>query len=642
MNQITVTFPDGNAREYQVGITAQEIAESISPQFAKKIYLAKTNGTTCELAQKVTENVNIEFLGFDTEEGRDAFLHSSAHLMAQAVKRIWPEAHLGFGPVTDSGFYYDIELDYKLSDTDFEKIEQEYKKLIRENLPVQRKEVPKNEAVSYFKSQDEILKAEHIETIEERGEKISLYEQGDFTDLCAGPHVPSTGKLSKHFKVMSIAGAYWKGDDKNPQLQRIYAASFPNKDQLKEHLHRIEEAQKRDHRKLGKELGLFSFHSDYAAASPFFLGKGTIVYNELTNYIRSLYDKNDYTEVITPQILDAELWKKSGHYDAYKENMYFTTIDEREYAVKPMNCPTHALIFSEGFYSYKDLPIRVADFGRLHRYEKSGATQGLTRVRTFAQDDAHVFCSEDQIKTEASNVIDMIMEVYNTFGFKELMIELSTRPEKSVGTDEMWEKAETALKEVLELNKINYEINEGDGAFYGPKIDFQIRDASGRSWQLGTLQLDFSMPERFGLKFKNTEGEEERPVMLHRAMLGSLERFFGILIEHFAGNFPLWIAPIQVSLMPIADRHVEYCEKLRSEFKKHGIRVEIDSRREKTGKKIREAEVQKIPYMLVIGDKEMESEELNIRHKSEGEIGKFSTTDFISQLREEIKSKKIN
>lgn len=642
MSNIKITFPDGNIKEFESGISAQAIAESISPQFAKRIFVAKCDGIITELAASVTADCSIELLGFNTDEGRDVFLHSSAHLMAQAIKRLWPDAHLGFGPVTDDGFYYDIELEHTLTEEDFPKLEAEYKKIIKENFRVVRKEVSKDDAVSYFKSQDEVLKAEHIEAIDTRGEVISLYEQGDFTDLCTGPHIPSTGKLSKYFKVMSIAGAYWKGDDKNPQLQRIYATSFPDKNQLKEHLAMLEEAKKRDHRKLGKELGLFSFHADYAAASPFFLPKGTIVYNELVNYVRDLYDKYGYTEVITPQILDAELWKKSGHYDAYKENMYFTEIDGREYAVKPMNCPTHALIYSEDLYSYKDLPMRIADFGRLHRYEKSGATQGLTRVRSFCQDDAHIFCREDQIEQEASDVIKMILEVYNTFGFNDIQIELSTRPEKSVGSDEMWEKAEAGLKNVLELNKIDYEVNEGDGAFYGPKIDFQVQDTLKRSWQLGTLQLDFSMPERFKLSFKNSDSEQERPVMLHRAMLGSLERFFGIIIEHFAGNFPIWLAPVQILMLPIADRHIGYCEELKAQFKSFGIRVDIDSRREKTGYKIREAEMKKIPYMLVVGDKEAESGELNVRHKSEGDIGLFSKEDLAKRIVEEINTKKIN
>jgi threonyl-tRNA synthetase len=639
MNQVQITFPDGNVRSYPQGITGQEIAESISPQFAKRIYAARYNGENGELRHPLTTDTSIEFLDFSTEYGREVFWHSSAHIMAQAIKRTFPEAKLGFGPNTDDGFFYDIELEHRIAESDMAKIELEVKKIIKEEHPIVRKEISKDEAVAFFKEQHETLKAEHIEEIHGRGDTISVYTQGDFTDLCAGPHLPNTKKISKYFKLLSVSGAYWKGKEDRPMLQRIYATAFPSKEELAEYLERIEEAKRRDHRKLGKELKLFSFHGDVAAASPFFLPKGTVIYNGLMNYMRDLYKRYNYDEVITPQILDVNLWHTSGHYQNYKDNMYFTTIDEREFAVKPMNCPTHALIYSEHKHSYRDLPIRLADFGRLHRYEKSGATHGLTRVRTFCQDDAHIFCSESQIKSEVASVIAMINEVYETFDFNNIIIELSTRPEKSVGSDEMWEKAETALKDILIENKIDFEINEGDGAFYGPKIDFQVRDALGRSWQLGTVQLDFSMPERFELEFQNTGGDQERPVMIHRALLGSLERFIGILIEHYAGNFPLWLAPTQLMFIPIADRHVDYCESLSKYFKEMDIRTEVDARKEKMGFKIREAELSKIPYMIVVGDKEMEALELAVRHKHLGDIGTFTKEELASRLRDEIKNK---
>ena len=636
MGHVNVTFPDGNVKQFDSGITGQGVAESISPQFAKRIFAAVHNGEKKELREPITNDISIELLDFNSEYGREVFWHSSAHIMAQAIKRIFPDVQLGFGPNIENGFFYDIDLEHRIDESDMAKIEAEVKKIIKEEIPIERSELDRDEAIAYFESQNEHLKVEHISEIHQRGDTISVYAQGDFTDLCAGPHLPNTKKISKYFKILSVSGAYWKGKEDRPMLQRIYATAFPTKEQLRAYLEQIEEAKKRDHRKLGKELGLFSFHGDVAAASPFFLPKGTVIYNELMNYVRDLYKRYDYNEVITPQILDVNLWHTSGHYNNYKDNMYFTQIDDREFAVKPMNCPTHALIYSENKHSYRDLPIRIADFGRLHRYEKSGATHGLTRVRTFCQDDAHIFCTENQIKSEVTSVMKMINEVYETFGFHDIILELSTRPEKSVGSDDMWEKAESSLREILDENGVAYEVNEGDGAFYGPKIDFQVRDALNRSWQLGTVQLDFSMPERFELEFQNSEGTSERPVMIHRAMLGSLERFFGILIEHFAGNFPLWLAPVQIMLMPIADRHIAFCDEMKIYFKSLGLRVDIDSRREKMGYKIREAELMKIPYMVVIGDAEVESRELSVRHKVNGDIGKFNPDVLSEHLLNEI------
>ena len=641
MEQIKVKFPDGNVREFERGVSGEDIAQSISPQFAKRMVAAKYNGQEGELRAPINEDVEIEFIDFNTEYGKEVFWHSSAHIMAQAIKRIFPDAQLGFGPNTEDGFFYDIELEHRITEEDFPKIEAEVKKILKENHKIVRSEWTLDQAIDFFKSQNEYLKAEHIEEIHDRGENISVYTQGDFTDLCAGPHLPETKRASKFFKVLSVSGAYWKGREDRPMLQRIYATSFPTKEQLDEYLHQIEEAKRRDHRKIGKELQLFSFHSDVAAASPFFLPKGTFLYNTLTNFIRDLYLDYGYDEVITPQILDVDLWHTSGHYNNYKDNMYFTTIDDRQFAVKPMNCPTHALIFSEEKHSYRDLPIRIADFGRLHRYEKSGATHGLTRVRTFCQDDAHIFCTEDQIEQEVKSVMEMILYVYKTFGFSDIQIELSTRPEKSVGSDAMWEKAETTLKAILDNSEYNYDVNEGDGAFYGPKIDFQIRDALKRSWQLGTVQLDFSMPERFKLAFTNADGESEQPVMIHRAMLGSVERFIGILIEHFAGNFPLWLAPTQLTLIPISDKHLDFSNELYDFFKRSGIRVSVDDRREKLGFKIREAELAKTPFMIIIGDKEVESKSLSVRHKTRGELGNMNQDKLVSMMQDEIKEKKL-
>jgi threonyl-tRNA synthetase len=641
MSHINITFPDGKVREYPQGVTGQEIAESISPQFAKKIFAAKYNNVQKELRHPIMQDAKIELLDFSSDYGKDVYWHSSAHIMAQAIKRHYPSAELGFGPNIEEGFFYDIKYDKHLTEDDFKIIEDEIAKIVKEALPITRYEWSKEEAVAYFTKQNEKLKAEHIQDIDTRGETISVYTQGDFTDLCAGPHLPNTNKLSKFVKLLSVSGAYWKGREDLPMLQRIYAVTFPSKELLDEYIFRIEESKKRDHRKLGKELKLFSFHSEFAAASPFFLPKGAILYNQLLNLMRQLYVKYDYKEVITPQILDSQLWHTSGHYENYKDNMYFTTIEDREFAVKPMNCPTHALIFSEDSHSYRDLPLRIADFGRLHRYEKSGATHGLTRVRTFCQDDAHIFVTESQIKKEVTNVINMIFEVYNTFRFTDIIIGFSTRPDQSIGSDEIWNKAETALKEILDESGKPYIINEKDGAFYGPKIDFQVKDALHRAWQLGTIQLDFNLPNRFELKYRSEEGKDERPVMIHRALLGSLERFIGIMIEHFAGNFPLWLAPTQIIFLPIGDRHFDKAHNLLKLMQENGLRAEVDERREKIGYKIREAELLKVPYMIVIGDAELNEDVLSVRHKQSGDLGKMSVLDLINKMTNEVKNRTI-
>lgn len=563
----------------------------------------------------------------------DKLRHSASHVLAQAVKRKYPHAKLGIGPPVEDGFFYDIHLPEILTDEALKGIEAEMIKVINANYPFEKKMVSADEARKIFKEKNEPFKLEIVEMASASGEDLSIVVDGDFTDLCKYPHAHSTG-LIKAFKLTNVAGAYWRGNESNPVMQRVYGTAFFNKTDLFEWNRLREEAKKRDHRKLGKELDLFMF-SPMAPASPIFKPKGTIVYNLLQDYIRGIYRRDGYEEVITPQVFDVELWKKSGHYDKYKDNMYFTTVEEKEYAVKPMNCPSHTLIYSSDMRSYRDLPIRIADFGRLHRYERSGVTAGLTRVRTFAQDDAHIFCREDQIGSEIAGVCRMIKEVYQTFGFPECKVFLSTRPEKKVGSDETWDKAEAALEAAIKENGLDYTINEGDGAFYGPKIDFIVQDALKRDWQLGTIQLDFNMPERFELEFKNSEGGVSRPVMVHRAVLGSLERFMGILIEHHAGAFPLWLSPLQMSVIPIAETHEAYAAKVAERLKNEGFRVEIQGSSDTLGSRIRTAQTRKTPYMLVVGDKEIEGGQVAVRTRAKGDLGQIPLEDFISKIREE-------
>ena len=539
--------------------------------------------------------------------------HSCAHVMAHAITRLYPGAQFGVGPHIEHGFYYDVLFPTHVTEEILPQIEAEMRKVIKEATPFKQRALSRDEALDYFRKQGQEFKLEIINDLNLK--TVSLYEEGEFTDMCTGPHVAKTSDI-KAFKLTHMAGAYWRGNEKNPMLTRIYGLCFEKEQQLKDHLLMLEEAKKRDHRKLGKELDLFSFHQD-AAAMPFFHAKGTIVYNELANLMRRLYKKYGYQEVITPQILDVTFWHRSGHYDNYRENMYFSKQDERDVAVKPMNCPCHALIFSTKQHSYRELPIRMADFGRLHRYERSGVTAGLTRVRSFCQDDAHVFCMEDQISDEVSQVVKMIREVYEIFGFTEPLVYLSTRPEKSVGSDEIWVKAEAILADALKKNGLEFQINAGDGAFYGPKIDFNIKDAIGRYFQLSTIQLDFSMPERFGLEYVGANNERARPVMIHRAVLGSLERFMGILIEHCAGAFPFWVAPEQVRLVPISDSHVDYCVKFAEQLQKAGVRCEVDASNSSMGAKTREAQTQKIPYMLAAGDREVQAGTFSMRKYGE-------------------------
>ncbi|HFE45463.1 MAG TPA: threonine--tRNA ligase [Nannocystis exedens] len=558
--------------------------------------------------------------------------HSAAHIMADAIKRLWPDAKLAFGPHTEDGFYYDIAMEHRLVPEDLAAIEAEMAKITAAKVPFVREEIARDQAIQLFEEMGETFKVEAIAAIPE-GAVLTLYRSGDFVDLCRGPHVEHTGWI-KAFKVMSIAGAYWRGDETGPMLQRVYGTAFANRKALKTHLMRIAEAKKRDHRKLGRELGLFLF-DPISPASPFFTGKGATVYNLLQTYVRGLYVRYGYEEIITPQIFDMELFHTSGHYEHYKDNMFICEIDERSFGVKPMNCPGHCILYRHTRRSYRELPLRLADFGRLHRYERAGVTHGLTRVRTFCQDDAHIFCRPDQVEEEIAGVTRMILECYRTFGFEELTIEVSTRPESFLGSRETWDAAELALKSGLDGQGLEYEVNEGDGAFYGPKIDFQVRDALRRSWQLGTIQLDFQLPERFGLEFVDQSDGRSRPVMIHRAMLGSLERFFGVYLEHVAGKFPTWLAPVQVSILPISDRHHAWSEEVASALRARGIRVEVDLRSEKLGLKIRGATLQRVPIMLVLGDKEVEARGVAMRTR-DGKTGALEALDvFVERIVEE-------
>lgn len=559
----------------------------------------------------------------------DKMRHSCAHVMAQAVQRLWPQAKFGIGPTIEDGFYYDIDLDHPITPEDLPVIEKEMRKIISENLEFIHQEHKLSEAIKLFKELNQPYKVEIIEDLKrDTGtETVTIYTDGNFTDLCRGPHINNTGQI-KVFKLLSVAGAYWRGDERRQQLQRIYGTAFFSQDELKEHLRMLEEAKRRDHRKLGKELDLFSFHQS-APSSPFFHPKGAFIYNRLVDHMRYLY-RNVYKheEIITPQILDVELWHKSGHYDNYRENMYFTSVDERHYALKPMNCPAATLIFGTQKHSYRDLPIRYADFGRLHRYERSGATVGLTRVRTFSQDDAHTFCTPEQIGSEINLLIDMIFSTYGLFGFTDIQVCFATRPEKRVGSDELWDQAEQSLKQVLDATGKPYETAVGDGAFYGPKIDFKVKDALKRHHQLGTIQLDFSMPERFGLEYVGADNQPHVPVMIHRAVLGSMERFMGILIEHVAGAFPFWLAPVQVCLIAVADTHLEYCRAYRDELRNLGFRAELDERNESMGFKIREAQKSKLPFTLVAGNREIERNSFAVR--------KYSEKDSVAMSRQEL------
>ncbi|MGR6857054.1 threonine--tRNA ligase [Bacillus halotolerans] len=606
---VSIQLPDGQVKEYPKGTTVKEAAASISSSLEKKAAAGQVNGRLVDVSFKLEEDAELSIITLDSPEGLQVLRHTSAHVLAQAVKRLYGEVSLGIGPVIEDGFYYDMKLDRSLTSGDVEAIEKEMKHIINENMDIKRIEVSYEEAEALFAEKGEPFKLEILKDIP-RGEKMTLYQQGEFVDLCRGPHLPSTGMI-KAFKLTRVSGAYWRGDSQNEVLQRVYGVAFQKKKDLEAHLHMLEEAAKRDHRKLGKQLELFMF-SEEAPGMPFYLPKGQIVRNELERFSRELQTNAGYAEVRTPFMMNQRLWEQSGHWDHYRDNMYFSEVDHTAFAMKPMNCPGHMLIFKNSLYSYRDLPIRMAEFGQVHRHEYSGALNGMLRVRTFCQDDAHIFVREDQIESEIKEAIRLIDEVYRTFGF-EYTVELSTRPEDSSGEDSVWEMSENALKHVLEDLGLPYEVNAGDGAFYGAKIDFHIKDALKRSHQCATIQLDFQMPEKFDLIYINEHNEKVRPVVIHRAVYGSIDRFFGILIEHFGGAFPVWLAPVQVQIIPVSHVHMDYCEKVQSELKRLGIRVDIDERNEKLGYKIRESQMQKIPYMLVLGDQEVSEKAVNVR-----------------------------
>ena len=633
---IKVKLMDGSMKEIEDGSNGYSLATSISRKLAKEAVAAKVNGKLVDLSHELKESDQVEIITVDSEEGIEIIRHSTAHVMAQAVKRIYGNVKLAIGPTVKNGFYYDFDLDTPLTHGDIEKIEEEMNKIINEDLKFKRKDVSREEALKLMSEKGEDYKVQLINDLDE-SENISLYEQGDFTDLCRGPHIPST-KFIKAFKLTSVAGAYWRGSEKNKMLQRIYGVAFATKKELDKYLNMIEEAKKRDHRKLGRELRLFEI-MDEGPGFPFFLPKGVVLKNILIDYWRKLHNKAGYVEIETPIMLNKELWIRSGHWDHYKENMYTSMIDDKEFALKPMNCPGGMLVYKSEGHSYRDLPLRVGELGRVHRHELSGALHGLMRVRAFTQDDAHIFMLPEQIKSEILGVIKLIDEVYGTLGFK-YNIELSTRPEDSMGSDEEWTMAESSLKEALDEGGVDYKINEGDGAFYGPKIDFHIEDSLGRSWQCGTIQLDFQLPQRFELEYIGSDGGKHRPIVIHRVIFGSIERFIGILIEHFAGKFPVWLSPIQVKVLPISDSFMEYCHEVIDKLRKYGIRCEIDNRSEKIGYKIREARNERVPYMIIVGEKEKNHGNISLRSRDMGEEGSTSLEEFITRVLKEDQEKK--
>ena len=626
---LRLTLPDGSVREVSPGTTPLDVAASIGPRLAKDSVGAELDGAFVDLRTPLARSGAFRLFTTKSPESGDFIRHSAEHVLADAVKRLWPEVEIDVGRQDHSEkFQYDFRFGRAFTPEDLEKIEEKMREIIAEKHTFERVEVSREEAEKMFREMGENLKVVRLADIPE-GQTITLYRHGSFTDLCRGPHAQNTKQIGA-VKLLESSGVYFKGDESGEKLQRIYGTAFGSKQDLEAYEEAQEQARARDHRRIGPELDLFSFHA-VAPASPFFHPRGAAVYNGLIDYVRDLYDRYGYGEVITPQILDVDLWHKSGHYDNYRDNMFFTEVDGRQYAVKPMNCPTHCLIFGSRLRSYRDLPIRYADFGRLHRYERSGVTSGLTRVRTFSQDDAHIFCTEDQVAQEVMGVVDMIQELYTTFGFAGVLIEISTRPEKRLGDDSMWDRAEDALKSALESRGIEFVVNEGDGAFYGPKIDFQVRDAIGRSWQLGTVQLDYQLPERFDLTYVGEDGGEHRPVMIHRAMLGSIERFMGILIEHTSGALPPWLAPVQVVVLPVSEKFAVYAEEVADEIAEAGLRVELDDRGEKLGYKIREAQLQKVPYMLVIGGREEEAGTVAVRLRNGEDLGSMEVEEFVTR-----------
>ena len=632
-----IKYPDGSQKEYESGVKVSQITGDISEGLLRQSLGAVVNGEILGLDDKVYEDADFKVVKFEDKEGKQIFWHTASHIMAYAIQELYPDTKFAIGPSTETGFYYDLDLEHRFVEEDFKAIEDKMKEIAKKDLPVERIEISREEALKYFKEKGQDYKVELINDLP-ADEKITMYKIGDFLDLCKGPHLLSTKKI-KAIKLLSIAGAYWRGDSNNKMLQRLYGIAFEKQSQLEEYITRREEAEKRDHRKLGKELDLFSMHEE-GPGFPFFHPNGMILRNNLLNWWRGVLDENGYGEILTPIILNEALWHRSGHWDHYKDNMYFTKIDDGDYAVKPMNCPGSILVYNSNNHSYRDLPIRLAEYGIVHRHELSGALHGLFRVRTFTQDDAHVYCLFSQVKDEVFKMIDLADYLYSTFGFK-YSIELSTRPDDYMGELDAWNLAEKSLKEALEEKNLPYTINEGDGAFYGPKIDFHLEDAIGRTWQCGTIQLDFQLPENFDLTYVDENGERQRPVMLHRALLGSVERFMGILIEHFAGKFPLWLSPVQVEVIPVSDKFKDFAESIADKLHAAGLRVHLDGRAEKVGYKIREAQVKKINYMLVIGEKEETSGKLSVRKRNGEEVQDVDVDEFITSLKEEIKNKTI-
>ena len=630
-----ITLKDGSSKEYAQSMSVIDIAKDISEGLARVATAGEVDGEVVDLRTVIDKDCELNILTFNDEKGKGAFRHTTSHIMAQAIKRLYPDTKLAIGPSIEDGFYYDIDRETPLVAEDLEKIEAEMKKIVKEDLPIKQYTMPRSEAIASFKEKDEPDKVELIEDLPEDS-VISFYSQGEFTDLCAGPHLMST-KPVKAFKLTSLAGAYWRGSEKNKMLQRVYGTSYPKKAELEEYLHMMEEAKKRDHRKLGKELGLFMMREE-GPGFPFFLPKGMELKNQLLDYWREIHKKAGYVEISTPIMLSRHLWETSGHWDHYKDNMYTTVIDDEDFAIKPMNCPGGILVYESEPRSYRDLPLRMGELGLVHRHEKSGQLHGLMRVRCFTQDDAHIFMTPEQVRDEIKGVVKLINEVYSLFGFK-YHVELSTRPEDSMGSDEDWDMATEALRGALDDLGLPYVVNEGDGAFYGPKIDFHLEDSIGRTWQCGTIQLDFQLPLRFNLEYTGADGEKHRPIMIHRVIFGSIERFIGILIEHFAGAFPTWLAPVQVKVLPISDKYMDYAQKVLDELNNSGVRAEIDTRAEKIGYKIREAQMKKIPYMLVVGAKEEEDGLVSVRSRFEGDEGQKTLSDFLAAIKMEIQAK---
>lgn len=632
---ITIRLKDGKEKEFESAVSLVDAAKAISNSLGKNALVAKVNGELTDLRDPIVDGAEVEFFTKEDPEGLLTLRHTASHVMAQAIQHLFPGVKFAIGPAIDDGFYYDLDSDHVFSQEDFAAIEKEMAKIAKENIPLVKKVLPRDEALQYFKDKGQDYKVMLIEDLPEE-ETISLYEQGDFTDLCAGPHLKSTGKV-KTFKLMTVAGAYWRGDSKNKMLQRIYATAFFSKEDLDHYLFVRAEAEKRDHRKLGKQLDLFSFHEE-GPGFPFFHPKGMILRNKLMDYERELFKEFGYVEIMTPVILSKKLWLQSGHWDHYKENMYFTQIDDEDYAIKPMNCPGGILFFKTQQRSYRDLPMRVGEFGLVHRHELKGALHGLFRVRCFTQDDAHIFMTQEQMKDEVIKCMAMYQKMYGVFGL-EYHVELSTRPENSMGSDELWEISTNALREAIETAGVPYQINEGDGAFYGPKLDFHVQDSLGRTWQCGTIQMDMQLPERFDVNYIGEDGEKHRAVMLHRAGYGSLERFIGILIEHYAGAFPTWIAPVQAKIIPVTDKNLEYAKSVAAAMSESDIRVEVEEANETLGYKIRKAQMEKVPYMIIVGDQEMKGHTISVRSRKNGDLGSQSLPMFVANLIREIKER---